>query len=831
MIQEGDAFRVPANYFDYWYDSFNQDYLNGTTSHEIGHCLGLFHTFHSHVNGPLPELADFTECNIRGDYLCDTPADHSSLLFHVDSNCVFNQPIDSLRDAIGSPVSPDPLNIMAYTRSTCRHYFSPLQVKAMHCAIRNDTTIFPTQRSVELKIEDITIDSVATWTGNRDIQGNIFVNANGDLTIEDTIKMPFFASIIIAPGGKLTINGAYITSFTIGQFWQGIIVEGTGQATGSGLLLLNGATLEHARLAVFAENGGRINAENSIFKNNKKSIYISQKRTAAPIKIIDCNFITDEELFDVAWHVPLWDSTILELNGDQNIHPDHDFFIKAQSSNLISVTGSSFVSTAAQDENRYGTGIMLIDTDMVIMDCHFENQRFGVAKKNSWPGGLGVTSIKNNTFEDCRWSILLDVGDFTRIVGNTFKLPNDTDSLQIAAGIVDYSSIAVQIKDGNSFAASDANNSFFIYSDKFVDKHASEITRNTFGRADSSSWRQVELHGAQENLQIFCNNFSLSGGSDFAVGLEAGTTMMTQGTPERPAGNDWSTLGNCPSVSNDESHIYSDGDNDAFQYFGFSDRVPDCVSHNVNAFGISEPQQITFCDIPTPCPPPSIPCGTEVLDSTLLVIDTLLYRPPFGMSQADIDRNLGFARHTKNIIVQDILIDLLEQDSMELALEWLDSVVVRMDEFDSLHLMMLDRYDDLLQRPLPATQVTVTSSLILKEAILTKLDVTRKLLPLNRTHDSPQSPQKLKIESVKEPFKIWPNPASNEIKIQFLKSIDNTTGMIQVSDLNGKMMLSESNLKQEIYNFSVQNWPPGIYLIRIFDGGQLTGIEKLIIIH
>lgn len=827
----GYAYCIPSNYFTLYFNSALGGHLNGVAAHEMGHCLGLFHTYNDFNDSQ--ELADFTECNLRGDYLCDTPADNVGLSSYVDSECNFSQPSDTLaqlKDEANEPLSPDPENIMSYSHHECLLYFSPLQAKAMHCAIRKDTTLFPIQRSIELKIEDIIIDSIAVWTGNKDIRGNIFVSENGDLTIEDTIKMPFFASMIIAPGGKLTLNGAHITSYTTGQFWQGIIVEGAGQTSGNGWLVLDGATLEHTRLAVYSENGGRVNAENSTFNNNKKSIYISQYRRLLPNRITNCTFITDEELFDVAWHVPLWDSTVLELNGSQNNHPDHDYFVQVESSNLITITGSDFISTASLDDNRYGTGVTLIDADVTISGCHFENQRFGISKHNTFPGGRGITSIKNNTFDECRWSILLGGGDFTRIVGNTFRIPQDIDTAQIAAGIVNDGSNAVQIKDGNSFGASDANNSFFIYSNKLVDQHASEITRNTFGRADSSSWRQVELHGAQESLQIFCNEFRLSGGSDFAVGLEKETTLMDQGTSDIPAGNDWNTLDSC-SESNDESHIYSDGDNDAFGYVGFSDKVPDCISHNVNATGLFIPQPGAFCDEPILCPTPSIPCWTEAVDSTLLVIDSLLYRPPIGMSQADIDRNLGYAHHSKNIKIQDVLIHYFEVDSIELVLEWLDTISQRVEEFDSLHLLIQIRYADLLLRPQPFSSNLKVSSLKIKAAITSSAGSFRDLFPLTKKDNQPNIKSQLEEGDDNKIYKFWPNPSNNSFQVKWLNQYDNHGWNILVSDLNGKIFLKESYYVHEMKSFSVQNWPSGIYLVRIFFGGKFISTEKLIVIH
>ncbi|MEL6253882.1 MAG: T9SS type A sorting domain-containing protein [Bacteroidota bacterium] len=100
--------------------------MNGSTlAHEIGHYLGLYHT-HTTINGV--EYADGSNCVFAGDELCDTPADPTLGYGNVDTVCQYT---GNSRDGNGDSYTPDPTNIMSYSRKECRTYFSPDQFRRM----------------------------------------------------------------------------------------------------------------------------------------------------------------------------------------------------------------------------------------------------------------------------------------------------------------------------------------------------------------------------------------------------------------------------------------------------------------------------------------------------------------------------------------------------------------------------------------------------------------------------------------------------------------------------------------------------------------------------
>jgi len=96
-----------------------------------------------------------------------------------------------------------------------------------------------------------------------------------------------------------------------------------------------------------------------------------------------------------------------------------------------------------------------------------------------------------------------------------------------------------------------------------------------------------------------------------------------------------------------------------------------------------------------------------------------------------------------------------------------------------------------------------------------------------------QQPLSFKVETVNSgPMKnlaltVFPNPAAYSVTIESDVLIENST--IEVTDLTGKIILSEQVTQFQTYDISCGQWENGIYLITVSDNNQKISSIKVTI--
>lgn len=177
---------------------------NGTTlPHEMGHCLGLYHTFEK---GTCKECVtrdpSKRNCETCGDYICDTPADPYPVGWSI-SGCTYTGTVTD--DCDGNlAFSPNVSNYMSYS-GFCRSAFTPGQINRILTSIENNATL----QNV-LVPQNITLSNESypkTITNDIVISYQV-TTASGTLTAEN-ITIQDGANIFYVAGEEISLNDGF----------------------------------------------------------------------------------------------------------------------------------------------------------------------------------------------------------------------------------------------------------------------------------------------------------------------------------------------------------------------------------------------------------------------------------------------------------------------------------------------------------------------------------------------------------------------------------------------------------------------------------------------
>ncbi len=87
---------------------------------------------------------------------------------------------------------------------------------------------------------------------------------------------------------------------------------------------------------------------------------------------------------------------------------------------------------------------------------------------------------------------------------------------------------------------------------------------------------------------------------------------------------------------------------------------------------------------------------------------------------------------------------------------------------------------------------------------------------------------KVKKINIQNPVRIYPNPAKDYIRIEYLKFNPSVNPRVFIYNSYGQQIFATNYFNQPI---NISQWLPGIYFVRIMERGVILANKKFIVIR
>jgi hypothetical protein len=423
-----------------------------TLPHEVGHSLGLLHTFFSNSSPLILDCHTDAECMKNGDLVCDTPP-----VINGPAS-VFQPCDDNLNTCTLDSQDDDVHNYMGYYTDGCQFRFSEGQKDRIYyildkplknlCSEENliCTGVHPNSTIPY----DIVISTPTDWNPDTQAAGvsakSVTVKAGVVLNISSVpVRFCQGGTLTIEPGAKVYLNAATLTASTCAGVWNGVVIQQAGGKQGL-LSTAKNSVIERAMVGVSidvplfsTQLRGGIACQSTTFRNNGVGVQLTNNTTASGIyknertSFVDCNFVND------ANYSPL-------LSGFQA-------FIQITNCSGLRITNTQFDNSQSYAggkgivANNAGYSVSGVCTSEQSAGCNgqsnttFRNLYYGIENTSS-NSARGIYVNRCN-FEDCTIGVFNQAISTATIIRNVFRMGK--------LGIASPPSIAgYEITKGNS---------------------------------------------------------------------------------------------------------------------------------------------------------------------------------------------------------------------------------------------------------------------------------------------------------------------------------------------------------------------------------------------
>lgn len=598
-------------------------------SHEMGHCLGLRHTFQN-----LPQqIVNSPQClggaifHTQGDRICDTPADPNMNYNVNSSNCSWNN--FGLVDPNGAVYNPDVKNIMGYSSPECQEYFTAGQGLWMRDAIAFSDVLHNCVVDVDFAYENHSFTNANNiiGAGNHYLRGEITIEPGATLTVNPDAILTFDrgAKLIVKQDARLELYGT-LTGFC-GKTWEGVEVWSTfdqsqyydfntSQYYQGFVRTYKGSSIENAEVAMQLHKtpaageplfgGGILRANGTTFKNNKVGI-----RTAVY-----------QNFWSLPFGPPIWQNQPRPYDGEISKcnfitdtsypHNDKNFvFANIAGIDGFRISGCSFINTrpvdVCEEFLNYGIGILAEESGFIatsacdsysplpnsvcneIIRNKFEGLGYGVHGTNGFANR--TFTVRESDFEGCHVGIFSEKISFSEILHNTFSMgnledltcPNALNELAHQLG-VQYTGKPVMgiVFQENEFIDLSEEPVTTIGTSVFgINSAPNNIRRNTFEGLDYANLANERNGDDFGGVVYLCNQMTNIKEYDFAViqipnAVTAPSIRTDQGEFDflfnvfDAAGNEFSDVG----VLDDNNHFRNDNLTPLIRYHYLDEDIP-----------------------------------------------------------------------------------------------------------------------------------------------------------------------------------------------------------------------------------------------------------------